>query len=748
MAHAQFEDTDARLQTGIEGLDFLLDGGLPANRLHLIEGDPGTGKTTLALQFLLEGRRLGETCLYVTLSETTVELKGVAKSHGWSLDGLEMVELARPEMRTTDEQYTLYHPSEIELGEMVKSILEITDRLRPTRIVLDSLSEMRLLAQDPLRYRRQILALKEYFSGRDCTVLMLDDHTSADNDLQLQSIAHGVVLLEQAPFEYGRSRRRVRIVKLRGVAATEGYHDFKIARGGLVVFPQLKPERKAERRPGAISSGVPELDSLLGGGLTWGTTTLFIGPAGVGKSTLAAQYVTARDSGPAAVYLFDERRETFIERIGVIEALRNVTVIERPIRVAAVVSVVRAVLRARLRQYQMRDTLVALRAARSEAEAASQLKDEFLATLSHELRTPLNAILGWTTMLRHGQVDAAKVEKALEVVERNARAQAQLIEDVLDMARIITGNLRVELRPVALGPIVEAAADAARPGALAKGITLRTSIREVPVIRGDSGRLQQVLWNLLSNAVKFTPSGGDVSIALGLRGSGVFVTVSDTGAGLSSEFLPFIFDRFRQADQSVTRGHGGLGLGLSIVKHLVELHGGTVRAESAGPGHGATFRIGLPVPVLMDLPLDRPDAEAPARDAFALRFDDRRILVVDDDAPTRELLANVMERAGATVVVADGPAVALAQIDRTPPDLVIADIGMPDEDGYSLVRRIRALPGDVREVPVIALSAYTRAEDREAATEAGFTRFVAKPATPQHLLELVDGLLNGAKPVS
>lgn len=314
MAHAQSDGTDARLRTGIEGLDFLLDGGLPANRLHLIEGDPGTGKTTLALQFLLEGRRLGETCLYVTLSETTTELKGVARSHGWSLDGLEVFELAQPETRTAEEQYTLYHPSEIELGEMVKSVLEMTDRLRPTRVVLDSLSEMRLLAQDSLRYRRQILALKEYFSGMDCTVLMLDDHTSADNDLQLQSIAHGVVLLEQAPFEYGRSRRRVRIVKLRGVAATEGYHDFKIERGGLVVFPQLKPERRGARRPGAVSSGVVELDSLLGGGLTWGTTTLFIGPAGVGKSTLAAQYVTAPDGGPAAVYLFDERRETFIER--------------------------------------------------------------------------------------------------------------------------------------------------------------------------------------------------------------------------------------------------------------------------------------------------------------------------------------------------------------------------------------------------------------------------------------------------
>ncbi len=314
MGEEESREADLRALTGISGLDFLLDGGLPAHRLHLLEGDPGTGKTTLALQFLMEGRDRSETCLYVALSETATELRGVARSHGWSLDGLEVFELARPDSRGPDEQYTLYHPSEIELGEMVKSVLEIIDRIRPTRVVLDSLSEMRLLARDPLRYRRQILALKEYFAGRDCTVLMLDDHTSADNDLQLQSIAHGVILLQQEPFEYGRSRRRIRIVKLRGVGATEGYHDFKIQRGGLVVFPQLVPERKRPRAAGVVSSGVAELDRLLGGGLTWGTTTLFIGPAGVGKSTLAAQYVTANADVPAAVYLFDERRETFIER--------------------------------------------------------------------------------------------------------------------------------------------------------------------------------------------------------------------------------------------------------------------------------------------------------------------------------------------------------------------------------------------------------------------------------------------------
>ena len=307
-------NSDLRMLTGVRGLDTLLDGGLPAQRLHLIEGHPGTGKTTLALRFLLEGRRLAERCLYVTMSETAVELRAVANSHGWTLDGIDLFELARPETLAT-EQYTLYHPSEIELGDMAKAVLDVIDRTAPSRVVLDSLSEMRLLARDPLRYRRQILAFKEYFSKRDCTVLMLDDRTAGENDLQLQSIAHGVIRLEQEAFEYGRSRRRLRIIKVRGVPVTEGFHDFKIERGGLVVYPQLTPLTSDGPRTSMIHSGVPELDRLLGGGLTWGTCTLLLGPAGVGKSTLAAQYVTASAlDSPAAVFLFDERRATFIDR--------------------------------------------------------------------------------------------------------------------------------------------------------------------------------------------------------------------------------------------------------------------------------------------------------------------------------------------------------------------------------------------------------------------------------------------------
>ncbi len=310
---ASAED-DPRASTGIPGLDYLLRGGLPAHRLHLIEGDPGTGKTTLALQFLLEGRDRGEPVLYVTLSETADELKSVARSHGWSLDGVEVYQLSRSSL-DLEGQYTLFHPSEVELGETVKGVLDATNRVQPSRLVLDSLSEMRLLARDPLRYRRQILLLKEHFAGRACTVLLLDDHTSGDGDLQLRSISHGVVLLEQEAFGYGASRRRLRIVKLRGVPAIEGFHDFKIRRGGMTIYPQLVTREVFGEPRSPIVSGHLELDALLGGGLNWGTCTLFIGPAGVGKSTLAAHYVAATaGTTPAAIYLFDERRQIFLDR--------------------------------------------------------------------------------------------------------------------------------------------------------------------------------------------------------------------------------------------------------------------------------------------------------------------------------------------------------------------------------------------------------------------------------------------------
>lgn len=307
-----------RLGTGSAGFDSILEGGFPANRLYLIEGDPGTGKTTLALKFLLEGAAQGEPVLYVTLSETKEELNSVAASHGWALDAISIYELTpSEESLKTEMQYTIFHPSEVELGETTNAVLEEVERIQPRRVVFDSLSEMRLLARDPLRYRRQILALKQYFAGRQCTVLLLDDRTSTNGDLQVQSIAHGVVELEHLALDYGAERRRIRIIKLRGSTYRGGFHDFKIETGGVVVYPRLvAAEHHQEFTREAVTSGVAELDALLGGGLDRGTSTLVLGPAGSGKSSIAAQFAAAAaERGEhAASFLFDESLHSYLSR--------------------------------------------------------------------------------------------------------------------------------------------------------------------------------------------------------------------------------------------------------------------------------------------------------------------------------------------------------------------------------------------------------------------------------------------------
>jgi circadian clock protein KaiC len=314
------EDADAGhlVATGIPGLDDILGGGLTRDRVYLVEGNPGSGKTTLAIEYLLEGARRGEAGIYVTLSETRSELDAVARSHGWALDTISILELVAPEAELEPEnQYAMFQPSDVELGETTRAILAEVDRVRPGRVVIDSLSEMRLLAQNPLRYRRQVLALKQFFIGRECTVLLLDDLTSEVEDLQLQSIAHGVISLEQLSPDYGAERRRLRIAKLRGQQYRGGYHDFIIARGGLVVFPRLiAAEHGGVRQRGLLKSGNRELDALMGGGLQYGTSAVLLGPAGCGKSTLAIQYARAAAARGerAAIFAFDERLETILER--------------------------------------------------------------------------------------------------------------------------------------------------------------------------------------------------------------------------------------------------------------------------------------------------------------------------------------------------------------------------------------------------------------------------------------------------
>jgi circadian clock protein KaiC len=304
--------------TGVAGLDKILRGGFPNNRLYLIEGNPGTGKTTLALQFLLEGVRRGEKTLYITLSETKEELFAIARSHGWSLNGISIYDLAVPnELLPEEGQYTLYHPSEVELGETTKAIFEEIERVQPTRVVFDSLSEMRLLARDSLRYRRQILAFKQFFIGRHSTVLLLDDHTSRESDRQLESLAHGVLLLESKIPDYGGTRRHLQVVKLRGVNYVGGKHDFKIEKGGVVLFPRLvASDHYTSFVRETLSSGITNLDTLTGGGLNTGTTTLLLGPAGTGKSSIAAQYVmaAAKRGQNSAVFAFDENVSILLDR--------------------------------------------------------------------------------------------------------------------------------------------------------------------------------------------------------------------------------------------------------------------------------------------------------------------------------------------------------------------------------------------------------------------------------------------------
>ena len=304
--------------TGITGLDHILSGGLPRDRLYLLEGDPGTGKTTAALQFLMEGVRAGEACVYVTMSENADELTAVAASHGWKLDGIDILELTPADVRLgEDEQYTIFDPSEVELSDTIRAVIDHVEQRNPARVVIDSLAEFRLLAREPIRYRRQILALKQYFVGRHSTVLLLDDRSGYQPDLQVQSISHGVLRLEYFVGEWGSERRRIQITKLRGVKYRGGYHDVKIETGGLRVFPRVvASDEIGSPTLASVLSGIEPLDTLLGGGLSTGTSTLILGPAGVGKTILASKYasVVSRSGGRSAIYLFDERRSTFLHR--------------------------------------------------------------------------------------------------------------------------------------------------------------------------------------------------------------------------------------------------------------------------------------------------------------------------------------------------------------------------------------------------------------------------------------------------
>jgi signal transduction histidine kinase len=387
--------------------------------------------------------------------------------------------------------------------------------------------------------------------------------------------------------------------------------------------------------------------------------------------------------------------------------------------------------------------------ARANAEAVNRLKDEFLATLSHELRTPLNAILGWSHLLSTGKTDKAMIERAIGVIRNNALAQSQLIEDILDVSRIIGGKLRLKLARVPLRTVIEAALDSVAPAAQAKAITIDRQIEDIEPIIGDQDRLQQVVWNLLSNAVKFTPREGRVVVRLQRRGDEVVLAVEDTGIGITPIFLPYVFDRFTQADGTATRRHGGLGLGMAIVRYLVELHGGTVKAESAGENQGATFTIALPVTLEIDDADDLEDAPVSrAIDASVEplpSLDGVSVLVVDDDMDSRNVICQLLENQGASVATAGSSSDAFDRFRQLRPDVLISDIGMPEEDGYTLIRRVRALAdGDGGKVPAIALTAYVRPEDTAAALSAGYQRHITKPVDVGQLVATVAELVVAA----
>ncbi|MGE5095667.1 MAG: ATP-binding protein [Betaproteobacteria bacterium] len=399
---------------------------------------------------------------------------------------------------------------------------------------------------------------------------------------------------------------------------------------------------------------------------------------------------------------------------------------------------------------RLRQSLEAEQHARGEAERASRMKDEFLATLSHELRTPLNAIMGWAHMLRRPEATPREIQRGAEVIERNARAQSTIIEDLLDMSAILSGKVRLQMQPLEVATMVRTSIDTARPTAEAKRIAIEHDLKDLDGTRvsGDPNRLQQILWNLLSNAIKFTPREGRIRVeAQGVDGR-VQVAVSDTGEGIPASFLPYLFDRFRQADPSSTRRHGGLGLGLSIVKHLVELHGGSVRAHSDGEGRGSTFTVTLPMAGAAPGAVDLRHVERRAGASGAVLHDDaqliagKRVLVVDDDADARDLAQRLLEDCGARVTTAGSSNEALGLLRAQTFDALVSDIGMPGEDGHALMRQVRSLsPNENADIPAMALTAYARPEDRVKAIRAGFQMHAAKPVDPPELVAMVAGLV-------
>jgi len=441
-----------------------------------------------------------------------------------------------------------------------------------------------------------------------------------------------------------------------------------------------------------------------------------------------------------------------------LQGLGNAVLLERPLNVDTLVSAVRSAIRSRRRQYEARGQLQvqetigeenrrlyeAERLARADAEAANRAKDEFLATLSHELRTPLSAILGWTYVLQQRRAELGELARGVDTIERNARSQAKLIDDLLDMSRIVAGKVSLELQTVVLAPLVDQVIASLQPVAQAKGIALvaRLGAALLP-IPGDSNRLQQIVRNLLTNAVKFTPDGGTVQVTATADGDDIVLSFADDGIGIAPDFLPHVFERFRQADGSMTRSQGGLGLGLAIVRRLVELHGGSVAASSEGLGHGATFTVRLPVSREgfgnEGVPEPGSAAEAAPRDAGVPPIRDVRVLLVEDDQDGRGMVEQLLTDGGAQVRAVDSAFGALTALAEDRFDIVVSDIGMPDIDGYELLKRVRA---SGNPIPAIALTAFARLEDATRALDVGYSAHISKPVEPPALIAAIATVAN------
>jgi signal transduction histidine kinase/CheY-like chemotaxis protein len=442
---------------------------------------------------------------------------------------------------------------------------------------------------------------------------------------------------------------------------------------------------------------------------------------------------------PVVLIVGAEFTSSSIRSMNVLAPLRNAMVLERPVRRLILARTLSIALRARRRQWELRAYLNERADLLHREQLANRMKDEFLMTVSHELRTPLTAIYGWARMLATGEIRDEQRQRAIEIIERNAHAQTQLVNDLLDVSRAISGKVRLDVRPMDLQHVVASVIESVRPSAEVKqiGIAFEHCDATGPIL-GDRERLQQVIWNLLSNAIKFTPAGGGITVGLGRLGPHVHLSVTDTGRGIDPDFLPYVFDRFRQGDTGTTRQHGGLGLGLAIVRHLVELHGGIVSVQSAGIDRGTTFQIRLPAAI------GQADSTDVGRRYGGLgespktkTLEDVRVLVVDDEPETRELLCTVVENAGAEVRGAGSAQDALTVLRAWPPDVLLSDIEMPHEDGYVLMAQISAI--DRRPI-AIAVTAHSRPEDRLKAVAAGFQWHLPKPIEPSELVAVVASL--------